>query len=123
MNFLNNLINVLWRDQPISGLITAALATLFLTIILSITYLRFPAKSKYAFLGFFIASCVFNALTAWNFDTTSVFHVEKVLSDCYLRFTVIYIMTMAFFSYCEFQLCFFVYTPLYIASCYTTQRA
>ena len=56
-------------------------------------------------------------------DVDSVLYLEKVWDDYFLRFTVIFIMTMAFFSYCEYMLSLFVYTPLYLVSSFLTQLA
>jgi hypothetical protein len=37
----------------------------------------------------------------------------------FTQFTSLYICIMAFFSYCDYTLSIFVYTPLYLAASYT----
>jgi len=56
-------------------------------------------------------------------DIDSAFYFDKMWSECFLRLTVIYIITMALFSYCEFMISLLVYTPLYLVSSYLTLLA
>ena len=124
LNLLINIVNVFVQDRPVAGsLMMAGITFLMLQILWPICYFRCQSLSRYIFPVWFIATLVLYNVTSRVDDVDSVFYIDKHLNDCFLGFTVIYIMTMAFFSYCEFMTALLVYTPLYLASSYLTQLA
>lgn len=53
-------------------------------------------------------------------DESSVFHLKTALNESYMELTAVYICFVAFFTYCQFEVCLLFYTPLYLVSSYLT---
>ena len=88
-------------------------------ILWAVACCRFPDKSKYIFASWFVSILAFNNYTAFNRDPDSILFVQTQYNENFIQITVLYVATMAFFTYCEFLLCLFVYSPLYFISCIT----
>jgi len=50
-------------------------------------------------------------------------NVNSNYNENFLQLTVAYIIMMAYFTYCEFTLSLFFYSPIYVISCFLVSAA
>jgi len=117
INLLSQSYRVFVLHEQIIGLVAAIIGTFHLQILWAITCCRFPKMSKYIFASYFVLELALNIYTAFNRDTESMLFLQTTYNENFVSTTVVYIIIMAFFTYCEFLLCLFLYSPIYLATC------
>jgi len=102
------------------GVIGAIVATFWLQILWPICFLKFRRLSKFVFCGYFLTSTIVNFVFTFDVGTLNI---NSNYNENFVQLTVVYIVLMNFFTYCEFTLSLFFYSPIYVISCFLVSAA
>ena len=102
------------------GIIQAAITIVHVSLLWSLTMRFRQTWSKFVHLSWFLSIAII--LIAVSQESWK-YHIVGKANESFQIITVFYIFCVSFFTYCEFKLVLFVYTPIYIATTYITTIA
>ena len=109
--------NYFVRGLDIIGFLVAVAIVVYISIVWPILRWRWRKLVRYNFMCLWVTLNAINMLGSikLNPDDDSFF-IKTAYNESFMILTTTYILFTAFLTYCEFKICLFFYTPLYLVS-------
>ena len=119
LNFLFQLYNVYLSKQTkgTGYVISAGIAVFFVSSCWIVLYLKFRRYTRYLFIAFYVVN-VFMEIMISSSGENSAFYAVRGLEVGWVSHTIGYLIIATAASYCEFNICAYFYTPLYLLGTY-----
>jgi hypothetical protein len=104
--------------RPMMDFLSAMYTFCAFSVLWPISRYRWPRLSKYIICFWFLCVATVNVYSAFNHEKDPF--VKRLLpyNEKFMQLSVFYLMCVAIFAYCEYKLCLFIYTPIYIVATY-----
>ena len=82
-----------------------------------VIYCKFKQYTRYVFVAFYVGNVVLEILVNKS-DEDSALYAMRGMEVSWVSLTMSYLIITTVVSYCEFNICTFIYTPMYLLATY-----